>query len=91
MPPGQTLPAAGGGGVLGDECRVSAIRCLFAIVRDVGGRQALGDEVAGVLLDGVEAFFSDVVEVLCFQNEPGSELRAGEAVLEFVPALVGQG
>jgi hypothetical protein len=59
----QTAPAATGGGVLGNEDRMTAIRCLFAVVGDQRWRQAFGDEVAGILDHGRQALVLQILPV----------------------------
>jgi len=49
VPLGKALAAAGGGGVLGDEDRVATHRRLLAVIGGLSGREALSDEVAGMI------------------------------------------
>jgi hypothetical protein len=49
VPFGQTTTAAGRRGMLSDKDRMPAKRCLLAIVLWGGRREALSDEVSGML------------------------------------------
>ena len=49
-------PAAGGRGMLGNEHRMSAHRCLFAVIFRKIGRNPGADKLKRMVFDGVETF-----------------------------------
>lgn len=68
----ETLSAAGGSRVLGDEDGVVTHRGLPPVVGDVGGGEALVDECPRVDEDGIHALRPEVFELL----RPEAEARA---------------
>lgn len=69
MPFFQAAAAAGRGGVLGDEHRVFAHGCLFAVVGRFSGCEALFDKVAGVLEHDVETFAVEILSLGAMKPE----------------------
>lgn len=83
----ETLPATGRRRVLGDERRMVPHRGLPAVVRNVGRGQALVYERAGVVEDGIEAFASEVFELLRAETKTRTERGPPEPLEETVEIL----
>lgn len=78
MPFGNTAPAAGAGGMLGNEDRVPAPWGLPAITRGVCGGKAGGNEVRRVAHDFGQAPFGKIIPFLVPKVEAGAELGVGQ-------------
>jgi len=65
----QASTAAAGAGVLGDKHRMSAHRCLLAVIGDVCRCKPCSDEVGSVALNGLQALVRYVLPVLITQME----------------------
>ena len=60
MPFLNTLPATGGGGMLGDEHRMSAHWGLFAVILGIIRGDSRMDKLKSVLPDGLKVLLCDV-------------------------------
>ena len=83
MPLFQAAAAAGRGGVLGDEYRVSAHRSLFAIVRNLRRSQAPGDKISRVLVDNFRPLIIAILAFLYAEAKAGAKsgtLQTGKQV-----------
>ena len=78
VPLRETSPAAGGGGVLGDERRVPTEGCLPPVIGGLRWREPLGNEVTGVGQDGFPASGPHVVPLARPQSEAPPESRRGQ-------------
>ena len=73
MPFLNTTPAAGGGGMLANENRMTFHRCLFTVILWILRCYSGFNEIDGVLPDSIDTFISDILFILAEKFEFGSE------------------
>ena len=74
----EATAAAGGGGVLGNEHGVIAPWRLASVILRLGGREALGDEIRGLLHHVRQTPRLQIRELASGETELLPEARAGE-------------
>jgi hypothetical protein len=80
MPFLDTAPAAGCSGVLGDKHRMVFHRRLFPVVSGILWSDAVSNKVDSMLVDGIEAFVSDIQEITLRKFKAGPERREFEGL-----------
>jgi hypothetical protein len=71
----KARPATGGGGVLGNEHRVSSKRSLLAVVWRLRGSEPLKDKVTGVLEHGRQGLLPEIKALALLETKAPSERR----------------
>src|SRR5208337_783349 len=84
----QAATAAGSGPVLSDEDRVVAHRGLFAVIRWIGGGEALFDELLPVRNHGVQPFAFKVFPFSGTEAEPTAKVRTVQLLEDFIQIAV---
>ena len=73
MPPAEASPAAGGGGVLGDEHGMAPHRGLAAVVGWLGWGEVMVDAGLGISHDLIHASLRQITLHAGIQPEPAAE------------------
>lgn len=69
----EAAATAGGGGVLGDKDRMAAHWRLLAVIGDIRWRQAAGNKIRRVLVNGLRPFIETVLPLFNSQLKTGAK------------------